>query len=90
MAIPTMSDTMMVRGSSTRPLDGMSTPNWLSSASRSLAVSTPSAMPSSDATNPMMTDSMSSEPRICPRLAPMARSSAFSFCRWATMIEKVL
>ena len=90
IATPTISDTMIVRGRRTRPFDGMSTPRRDRNHSRALDVRTPSTMPMTDATSPTTMDSTTSDRMIWRRLAPTARSSAFSRCRWATMIENVL
>ena len=49
----------------------------------------PAAEPTVEASTPMTTASMSTEPIICRRLPPSARSNASSFVRWATMIENV-
>ena len=50
----------------------------------------PATNPMADATSPTSTASNSTEPSTwrCP--APIARSSAISRLRWATMIENVL
>ena len=40
--------------------------------------------------SPTATASTSIELMTCRRLAPIARSRAFSRCRWATRIENVL
>ena len=44
----------------------------------------------SEATNPRMAASMSTDRNTCRRLAPTIRSRASSRVRWPTMIEKVL
>nr|BFE71116.1 hypothetical protein GCM10020092_044170 [Actinoplanes digitatis] len=51
---------------------------------------TPAARPSTAATSPITTASTSTEPMTWRRLAPIARISASSRVRCATMIEKVL
>src|SRR6266545_3286101 len=50
----------------------------------------PAASPRTDASRPITTASTSTEPIICRRLAPIARMSASSRVRCATMIENVL
>lgn len=50
----------------------------------------PAARPSTEAIRPTAMASSTTEPMICRPLAPMARISANSRVRWATMIEKVL
>ena len=43
-----------------------------------------------DATIPVRSASIITARVTCLRFAPMARTSAVSFVRWATVIEKVL
>ena len=50
----------------------------------------PAASPMTEASRPMTTASISTEPITCRRLAPIARISASSRVRCATMIENVL
>ena len=88
--MPTMSPTTAVRALNTTPPAGMSIPNAASIALRRKATTTPSAMPTTDAMNPIANASTISAPSTCLRLAPMARSSAISRVRWVTMIWKVL
>ena len=50
----------------------------------------PAKRPATDAKRPTTAASASTDRSTCLRLAPIARSSAISRVRWATMIEKVL
>jgi hypothetical protein len=75
---------------STTPPAGMSTPKPASSAFSPTATPMPAASPTAEATIATTNASARTEPSTCRRLAPMARSSAFSRDRWATMIENVL
>ena len=81
---------MIVRGLIINPVDGMSTPNALSIARKATARPMPTPRPAPDATTPITSDSPSTEPTTCGRLAPTARSNANSRNRCATMIENVL
>ncbi len=54
------------------------------------AIPIPATNPSAEATNPVTNASRTTDVRTWRRLAPIARSSAISRVRWATMIENVL
>lgn len=68
----------------------MSMPNVFRKRLSTDAMPMPPTKPSPDAINPMMTDSTSRAETIWMRLAPTARSNAFSRWRWATIMENVL
>ena len=55
-----------------------------------MAIPMPAMRPSADAINPVTNASTTTEVMTCRRLAPIARSSASSRVRCATMIENVL
>ena len=55
-----------------------------------LAVKMPATTPIAEANSPVTIDSSITDRSTCLRLAPIARSSAVSFVRWATVIENVL
>ncbi len=65
-------------------------PSAESNALSSPASATPATNPITDATRPTSSASSSTERTTCLLFAPIARSSAISRPRWATMIEKVL
>ncbi len=88
--MPTIRPTIAVRDLNTTPPAGMSMPSAASSPLRRKATTTPSAMPTTDAMNPIASASTMSVASTCLRLAPMARSSAISRVRCVTMIWKVL
>ena len=87
---PTTIVRMIVRGNSVSPLEGRSRPRAENAALRPLASNSPSASPRMEPTRPTTTDSSSNETVTWRRLAPMARISAFSRLRWATVIENTL
>ncbi len=74
----------------TGAVEGTPMPAASSRARSPTARPMPASNPSSDATIPTASASRKIEPSTWLRLAPMARSSATSRVRWATMIEKVL
>ena len=88
--VPTMSDTTMVRTRSCMDVLGRSMPNALSRPCSPSAIPIPATMPRTEATNPVTVASDTTETMTCRRLAPMARRSASSFVRCATMMENVL
>ena len=55
-----------------------------------LAVKMPAATPIAEANSPVTNDSNITDRSTCLRLAPIARNSAVSFVRCATVIENVL
>ncbi len=87
---PTISPTMAVRASKTRPPEGRVTPKPFRTASRPTAARTPRPSPTREDTSPTMEASARTERKICRRLAPRMRSRASSRVRWPTMMEKVL
>ena len=87
---PMSSETMTVRAAKTRSAEGSSNPRARKSASIPSASSTPSARPTSEARNPMTSDSRITDVRTCRREAPIVRSVANSRVRCATVIENVL
>uniref|UniRef100_A0A6J7NAZ0 Unannotated protein n=1 Tax=freshwater metagenome TaxID=449393 RepID=A0A6J7NAZ0_9ZZZZ len=72
------------------PVDGRSTPAALSRLRRPTARPTPETSPIREPTRPITNASTSSAKVTCLRLAPTARSSAFSRRRCATVIENRL
>ena len=87
---PTTIVRMIVRGSRTRPFEGRSRPKAEKAALSPIASSMPRASPMMEPTRPTTTDSSRSDTVTWRRLAPIARISAFSRLRWATVIEKTL
>ena len=87
---PVTNDQMTALAGMTMELAGMSRPRTPSNALSPTARKIPPTKPTIDAVMPTRTASNSTDPTTwrCP--APMARSSASSRLRWATMIEKVL
>ena len=79
-----------VEAVTTRPLLGMSIPSPFSNAVSALESPMPPSMPRTEPTSPTTTDSVSIAREICRRLAPTARSSAFSRWRWAALMENTL
>ncbi len=79
-----------MRGSSLSPVLGRSIPNALRSAFRPTAIAMPTRIPTADANRPTTNASTITESSTCRRLAPIARRSAISLERCATMIENVL
>ena len=65
-------------------------PNAVNTAAMPLAVAMPATTPIAEANTPVNNDSSITERITCLRLAPIARSSAVSLVRCATVIEKVL
>ena len=88
--VPTTNATTTVRGSSWSEVLGRSTPNADSSPFRPRAIPIPARRPRADATKPVTNASTTTDVMTCRRLAPIARSSAISRVRCATMIENVL
>jgi hypothetical protein len=88
--MPTARETMMVRGRNWMVVLGRSMPNPLSRARRPIAITSPKARPTSEASTPTIADSASTEVSTWRRLAPRQRSRASSRVRWATMMAKVL
>ncbi len=87
---PTTAHASMVRFSTTNARSGTGTPTPGRSQSNSLPSPTPSANPAPDATSPMISASISTDPTTCPPDAPIARRSPNSRVRWATRIVNVL
>ena len=75
---------------STMPPAGMSNPKAASRALSPAASGMPATSPIAEATSPMPSASSSTAPSTWRRLAPIARSSAFSRVRWATVMKNVL
>ena len=88
--IPTSRPATIVRGCSTVPEVPRSSPKPFISAATPGASSRPQAIPITEATKPMISVSVITERRICPREAPSVRRSANSRARWATVTLKVL
>ena len=88
--VPTTNATTTVRGSSWSDVLGRSIPNAESNPFSAMAIPIPAMRPNADASNPVTNASTTTEVMTCPRLAPIARSSAISRVRCATMIENVL
>ena len=88
--VPTIRETQIVRGSSLSPVLGRSIPNALRSAFNPTAIAMPTRIPTADANRPTTNASTITESSTCRLLAPIARSSAISLERCATMIENVL
>ena len=91
----TVTPTPMRRARATTPTVSGGSPLWTEKNDPTAALSpaarnTPSTRPITDATRPTARASIMIEPRTWCRLAPIARSSAVSRLRWATMIENVL
>ena len=87
---PTTIVRMIVRGSRVSPLEGRSRPRAANAALSPRASSMPRPSPMMEPTSPTTTDSSRSDTATWRRLAPIARSSAFSRLRCATVIENVL
>ena len=79
-----------MRASNTSGADGSTIPNAFKSAFNPDAASTPSPSPISEAISPTSAASVSTERKICRRLAPTTRRSASSRVLCPTVIEKVL
>jgi hypothetical protein len=90
MTTPTRMGTTMALASMVRPLAGMSIPRAPSRPLRRIATPKPTTTPTTEAIRPVRNASTSTELSTCRREAPMARNSAISRLRWATMIENVL
>ena len=88
--VPTISDTTMVLPRSCKDVLGRSMPNALSNPCRATARPIPATTPRMEATSPVTKASETTETITWRRLAPMARKSASSFVRCATMMENVL
>ena len=88
--VPTTNATTTVRGSSWSEVLGRSIPNADSNPFSAMAIPIPAMRPNADASNPVTNASTTTEVMTCRRLAPIARSSASSRVRCATMIENVL
>jgi len=88
--MPVSIDTSTVRGRTTDGPDGSSTPKADMIERRPLASPTPSTTPALDAKAPMSSASSRIDRITWRRLAPMARSSAVSRVRWATVMVNVL
>ena len=73
-----------------KPCVGTSKPVALSSALSNCESRMPIPKPMTEPTTPIAVDSTSSARETCRRLAPMARSSAFSRRRWAAVMENTL
>ena len=87
---PTTIVRMIVRGSTVSPFEGRSRPRAENAAFSPRASSMPRPSPMMEPTSPTTTDSSRSDTATCRRLAPIARISAFSRLRCATVIEKTL
>ena len=87
---PTTAETIRLAGATTEPVPGRSSPNAPSTARSACAVPIPATTPTAEANTPVNSASTMTERVTCLRFAPIARSSAVSFVRWATVIEKVL
>ena len=88
--VPTTIEMTIVLGFTTVPVAGSLKPNAVNALAMPLAVAIPAATPIAEANSPVSTDSSTSERITCLRFAPIARSSAVSRVRCATVIEKVL
>ncbi len=88
--VPTTIEMTIVLLLTTVPEAGRSMSNTVNTLAIPLAVPMPATTPIAEANRPVSTDSNTSERITCLRLAPIARSSAVSRVRWATVIEKVL
>ncbi len=87
---PTTSELITVVVEITGAVEGSPSPARASRSRSPMARPTPATTPNTEATTPTASASPKIEPSTWPRPAPMARSSAISRVRWATMIEKVL
>ena len=87
---PTTNAATIVRGRSCSVVFGRTTPNADSSARSPMARAKPAASPITDAINPTITASASTERRTCAPLAPSARNSPSSRVRCDTRIWNVL
>ena len=87
---PTTSETITVRASSCSEVLGRSMPNAFSRPLSPTAIPMPATIPTAAATSPVTIASTTTDVITCRRLAPIARSSASSRERWATMIVNVL
>ena len=88
--IPTTSPMITELGLISSPVVPRSIPKAFSSAARPGASAIPTSTPSTEATTPTASVSISIERRTWRRDAPSTRSSASSFVRWATVTENVL
>ena len=88
--MPTISETTIVRVSSTVPLSGRSAPKALNSPSSAGARRIPPNNPITAPMTPSSRPSSTTERMICAREAPSVRSRPNSRVRWATVMEKVL
>ncbi len=89
-AMPTPSETITVRASSTVPLSGRSAPNALNRPSSAGASAIPPNSPIAAPTIPSSSPSSTTARMICQREAPSVRSRPNSRVRWATVVEMVL
>ena len=90
MTIPTPSETITVRVSSTVPLSGRSAPKALNRPSSAGARPIPASSPTTEPATPSSSPSSTTERMIWEREAPSVRSRPNSRVRWATVIENVL
>ena len=87
--VPTIIDTRIVRELTCRDVVGRLNPSAETSAFRPLATPAPTAMPTAEAITPSSPASTSKLVITCRRVAPIARISAISRLRWATIIVNV-
>ena len=87
---PAIRDTATEVPVTTRPPAGRWNPKLSKSPFRSPAMPSPASRPSPEARVPMLSASMTTEPRTWRRVPPRARSRAASRLRWAMRIVKVL
>ena len=87
--VPVTTVITAVRGANTRPPAGSVPPSTAISPRRPAAARTPSPVPAAEAASPRIAASASAERSNWPRLAPMARSSAYSRARCAVRTENV-
>ena len=87
---PMTIETTIVRGAITAPPMGRSRPNAFSTKRSPCAVAMPATTPIADANTPVKNASSRIDRITCLRFAPIARNSAVSLVRCATVIENVL
>ena len=90
MIVPSRTETMTVRGSSTSAVGGSCSPSELRNAFSTSARSMPSPTPTIEAMSPTTNDSMRTDRSTWRRLAPSARNSASSRLRCDTTMLNVL
>ena len=90
MTVPTISETMIVRGSICREPLGRSAPNSENRPSSGFTIAMPSIRPTSDEKTPTTSASSATDPTTWRPDAPSARNSPSSRARCCTVIENVL